>query len=119
MNEVTKVECVHTDIEKNLFGFAIKDLVDKIVNNINNGYAICVTIEVDDLENFEFEQQQKLVVVLSTIKDHLCIIGFEDEIDDDTLDKIKDIVCDAGMVELPDVCDRIIAFNPNGFFSYV
>ena len=103
-----------------LFAFAVEALIDKIVKYINSGYAIGVLIEKEDLKDFGYEKQKELIIVLKALKKHLVIIGFEEglDVDDETLDKIKDTVCDSDLTELQNVYeDRIVALDPNTFFS--
>ena len=103
-----------------LFGFAIEALIDKVIRYINTGCAIGVLLEKEDLDNFGYEKQKELIIVLKTLKKHLVVIGFEEgiDVDDETLDDIKDAVCDADLTELQNVYeDRIVALDPNTFFS--
>jgi hypothetical protein len=103
-----------------LFGFAIEALIDKVVKYINNGCAVGVLIEKEDLEKFDYEKQTEFIHVIKTRKKNIVVIGIEEgvEVDDTTLDKIKDAVCDADFTELQNVYeDRIVAINPNEFFS--
>lgn len=103
-----------------LFGFAIEALIDKVIQYINTGCAIGVLLEKEDITEFGYEKSTELIIVLKTLKKHLVVIGFEEglDVDDDTLDKIKDAVCDAGLTELQGVYeDRIVALDPNTFFS--
>ena len=103
-----------------LFGFAIEALIDKVIKYINSGYAIGVLIEKEDLKDFGYEKQKELIIVLKALKKYLIVIGFEEglDVDDDTLDKIKDTVCDSDLTELQNVYeDRIVALDPNTFFN--
>ena len=103
-----------------LFGFAIEALIDKVIQYINTGCAIGVLLEKEDIAEFGYEKSTELTIVLKTLKKHLVVIGFEEglDVDDKTLDKIKDAVCDADLTELQNVYeDRIVALDPNTFFS--
>ena len=122
--EIAKLATVSKNSEHGdvypLFGFAIEALIDKIVKYINSGYAVGVLIEKEDLEDFGYEKQNEIIIVLKALKKHLVIIGFEEglDVDDETLDKIKDAVCDADLTELQNVYeDRIVALDPNTFFD--
>ena len=111
---------VENGSEYPLFGFAIEALIDKIVKYINSGYAIGVLIEKADIENLNLEKHNEIVVVLKSLNDRLVIIGFEEglDVDYDTLDDIKDAVCEADLDMLDGVYeDRIVAINSNKFFN--
>ena len=111
---------VENGSEYPLFGFAIEALIDKIVKYINDGYAIGVLIEKADIENLDLKKHNEIVVVLKSLNDRLVIIGFEEglDVDYDTLDDIKDAVCEADLDMLDGVYeDRIVAINGNKFFN--
>lgn len=111
---------VENGSEYPLFGFAIEALIDKIVKYINDGYAIGVLIEKADIENLDLKKHNEIVVVLKSLNDRLVIIGFEEglDVDYDTLDDIKDAVCEADLDMLDGVYeDRIVAINSNKFFN--
>ena len=111
---------VENGSEYPLFGFAIEALIDKIVKYINDGYAIGVLIEKADIENLNLEKHNEIVAVLKSLNDRLVIIGFEEglDVDYDTLDDIKDAVCEADLDMLDGVYeDRIVAINSNKFFN--
>lgn len=104
-----------------LFGFAIEALIDKVIKYINNGCAVGVLLEKEDVEKFDYEKSTELTHVIKTLKKHLIVIGIEEglEVDDVTLDKIKDAVCNADFTELQNVYeDRIVAINTNEFFDF-
>jgi hypothetical protein len=103
-----------------LFGFAIEALIDKIVKYINDGYAIGILFEKDDIKNLNLEKHNEIVAVLKSLNDRLVIIGFEEglDVDYDTLEDIKDAVCEADLDILDGVYeDRIVAINGNKFFN--
>jgi hypothetical protein len=123
MSDVATVDIkskVENGSEYPLFGFAIEAFIDKIVKYINNGYAIGVLLEEADVADLDLEKHNELVVVLKALNERLVIIGFEEglEVDYDTLDDIKDAVCEADLDILEGVYeDRIVALDDNKFFN--
>ena len=111
---------VENGSEYPLFGFAIEALIDKAVKYINDGYAIGVLLEKADIENLNLDKHNELVVVFKALNERLVIIGFEEglDVDYDTLEDIKDAVCEADLDILEGVYeDRIVAINDNKFFN--